>query len=315
MRKSTVTRIQMSNKETIFITGANGLLGQKLIKQLVEEGQFQVFASGRGGCRLPGDGFEYITLDIEKKEEVNQVFDEYQPDIVIHGAAMTQVDDCELNQDACYRANVTATENLIQASERYNSHFIFVSTDFIFSGEKGPLDELEEPSPVNYYGETKLIGEQVLQKSKLNWAIARTVLVYGIAHDMSRSNIILWVKKSLETGKQLQVVDDQFRTPTLAEDLAAGCILIAKQKAEGIYNISGEDFLTPYEMAIMTAEYFGLDQSLITRSDSSTFTQPAKRPPKTGFIVEKAKRELGFQPKTFRTGIAILAKQIILAGS
>lgn len=315
MRKTTVILIQMSDKEKILITGANGLLGQKLITQLVEGDEFQVLASGRGGCRLPGDGFEYITLDIEEKEEVDQVFDEYQPDIVIHGAAMTQVDDCELNQEACYRANVTATENLIQASERHNSHFIFVSTDFIFSGDKGPLDELEKPSPVNYYGETKLIGEQILQKSKLNWAIARTVLVYGIAHDMSRSNIILWVKKSLEMGKQLNVVDDQFRTPTLAEDLAAGCILIAKQKAEGIYNISGEDFLTPYEMAMMTAEYFGLDQSLITRSDSKTFTQPAKRPPKTGFIVEKAKRELGFQPKTFRMGIAILAKQIILAGS
>ncbi|MFC3880223.1 SDR family oxidoreductase [Algoriphagus namhaensis] len=303
----------MATKEKIFITGANGLLGQKLVAQLVEEGKFEVLASGRGECRLPGDGFTYVSLDITDRESVEEVFQKYQPNTVIHGAAMTQVDDCEKDREACYLANVTATENLIGAAERVKSHFIFVSTDFIFSGEKGPLTEDEEPNPVNYYGESKLIAEQKLIASSLKWAIARTVLVYGIAHDMSRTNIILWVKKSLEEGKTIQVVDDQFRTPTLAEDLAAGCILIANQKAEGVYNISGEDFLTPLDMALMTADYFGLDKSLIKKADSSTFTQPAKRPAKTGFIIEKAKNELGFQPKTFRAGIAILAKQIILA--
>ena len=303
----------MAIKEKIFITGANGLLGQKLVAQLVEAGKFEVLASGRGECRLPGDGFTYVSLDITDRKSVEQVFQKYQPIMVIHGAAMTQVDDCEKDREACNLANVTATENLIGAAEKVNSHFIFVSTDFIFSGEKGPLTEDEEPDPVNYYGESKLIAEQKLMASSLKWAIARTVLVYGIAHDMSRTNIILWVKKSLEEGKTIQVVDDQFRTPTLAEDLAAGCILIANQKAEGVYNISGEDFLTPLDMALMTADYFGLDKSLIKKADSSTFTQPAKRPAKTGFIIEKAKNELGFQPKTFRAGIAILAKQINLA--
>lgn len=305
----------METKEKIFITGANGLLGQKLVAQLVGEGKFQILASGRGKCRLPGDGFTYVSLDITDHVAVQTAFAKYEPSVVIHGAAMTQVDECEKDREACYLANVTATENLVEASEKCNAHFVFVSTDFIFSGEKGPLTEDEEPSPVNYYGESKLIAEQKLMASKLKWAIARTVLVYGIAHDMSRTNIILWVKKSLEDRKTIQVVDDQFRTPTLAEDLAAGCILIANQKAEGVYNISGEDFLTPYDMAIMTADYFELDKSLITKSDSSTFTQPAKRPLKTGFIIDKAKNELGFQPKTFRTGIGILAKQIILARS
>jgi dTDP-4-dehydrorhamnose reductase len=152
-------------------------------------------------------------------------------------------------------------------------------------------------------------------ESKTKWTIARTVLVFGIAHDMSRTNIILWVKSSLEAGKQIQVVDDQFRTPTLAEDLAAGCILIANQGATGIFNISGSDFLTPLEMAYMTADYFHLDKDLITRADSSTFSQPAKRPLRTGFIIEKARKQLGFEPKTFQTAIGFLAKQITLARS
>jgi dTDP-4-dehydrorhamnose reductase len=137
-------------------------------------------------------------------------------------------------------------------------------------------------------------------------------LVYGLANDLSRSNIILWVKSSLEAGKQIQVVDDQVRTPTLAEDLAAGCILMAEQGATGIFNISGSELLTPYQMAMETADYFGLDKSLINQTDSTLFTQPAKRPMKTGFVIEKAKNQLGYRPKTFREGISILAKQLSL---
>ncbi len=309
------TATLMPNKKKIFITGANGLLGQKLVEQLVQKDEFEVIASGKGPCRLTGAGFEYVSLEITDQDQVNQVLGEIRPEIIIHGAAITNVDTCELNQEACYEVNVKATEYLVLAGERCKSHFIFVSTDFIFSGETGPLDESAEPSPVNFYGQTKLEAEQYVMKYSTKWAIARTVLVYGIANDLSRTNIILWVKSSLEAGKEIQVVDDQFRTPTLAEDLATGCILIAERSALGIFNISGSDFLTPFQMAMMTAEYFGLDKNLIKRADSSTFSQPAKRPLKTGFIIEKARKELGFEPKTFREGIAILANQIILARS
>tara|TARA_R110002020_G_scaffold72178_2_gene185748 strand:- start:6443 stop:7360 length:918 start_codon:yes stop_codon:yes gene_type:complete len=305
----------MTSKKKVFITGANGLLGQKLVAQLVEKGEFQVFASGKGACRLPGEGFEYVSVDITDESGVEKALGEIKPDVIIHGAAMTHVDQCELNQEDCYDANVNATAYLIKAAEAAKAHFIFVSTDFIFSGEEGPLDENAEAAPVNYYGETKLQGEQLVKACQTKWSIARTVLVFGIAHDMSRTNIILWVKSSLEAGKEIQVVDDQFRTPTLAEDLAAGCILIAEQQAEGIFNISGPDFLTPYEMANITADYFGLNKELIKRADSTTFTQPAKRPLKTGFIITKAQEQLGYDPKTFRAAIGILAKQIILARS
>ncbi|MCE7057404.1 SDR family oxidoreductase [Algoriphagus sp. AGSA1] len=307
------TAIPMSNRRKVFITGANGLLGQKLVAQLLEKDGFLVVASGRGECRLPGNGFDYVSLDISDEKEVEKVLSELCPDIIIHGAAMTHVDECELNQEACYDANVNATSYLVNAAEKIKAHFIFVSTDFIFSGEEGPLDENAAPAPVNYYGETKLECEQLVKACNTKWAIVRTVLVFGIAHDMSRTNIVLWVKSSLEAGKEIQVVDDQFRTPTLAEDLATGCILIAEKEAEGVFNIAGPDFLTPYEMANIIAEYFGLNKGLIKRADSSTFSQPAKRPLKTGFLIDKAREQLGFEPKTFQTAIGILAKQINLA--
>jgi dTDP-4-dehydrorhamnose reductase len=308
---------QSNNKPKILITGANGLLGQKLVEQLVQQGNFEVIATGRGPCRLSGSGFTYQTLDIENEQEVEQHLLLLSPEVIIHGAAMTHVDECEKHQEACYRANVLATKYLVAAAEKIQSHFIFVSTDFIFSGLDGqnPYTEDAVADPVNYYGQTTLEGEELLKRSNLKWAIARTVLVYGLANDLSRTNIILWVKASLEAGKQIQVVDDQVRTPTLAEDLAAGCILLAEQGATGIFNISGSELLTPYQMAMQTADYFGLNKELIVRTDSTQFTQPARRPMKTGFVIEKAKNQLGFSPKTFREGIGILAKQIILAHS
>jgi dTDP-4-dehydrorhamnose reductase len=120
---------------------------------------------------------------------------------------------------------------------------------------------------------------------------------------------VLWVRDSLRAGKEIKVVNDQFRTPTLAEDLAQGCWLAAKHNATGIYHISGRELLTPYQMALQVADYFGLDAALIEKVDASPFTQPAKRPARTGFIITKAEQELGYQPHSFTEGIALLARQ------
>jgi dTDP-4-dehydrorhamnose reductase len=249
-------------------------------------------------------------MDVTEPSDVESVISKTKPDVIIHTAAMTNVDHCETQREACWKANVTAVEHLVRVCEKYNVHLIHVSTDFIFDGSHGPLDENEKPAPVNYYGESKLAAEQAVQNSKLKWAILRTVLVYGITNDMSRSNIVLWVKNSLEQGKTIQVVNDQWRTPTLAEDLAMGCYLAAKKKATGVYNISGKDFLSPFDIAQKTAAYFKLDNSLIKATDSTQFKQPAKRPLTTGFIIDKARKELGYEPKSFDEGIAVLAGQI-----
>jgi dTDP-4-dehydrorhamnose reductase len=249
-------------------------------------------------------------MDITDKVQVREVIDRIQPTVIIHTAAMTNVDMCESAKDDCWKQNVNAVEYLVEAAERNNTFLLHVSTDFIFDGKNGPYKEDAEANPISFYGWSKYAAEKIVINSNIRWAIARTVLVYGIAHDMSRTNIILWVKKSLEDGKNIKVVTDQWRTPTLAEDLAKGCALIAEQEAEGIFNISGKDFLTPYEMAIMTADYFGLDKSLISQADSTTFTQPAKRPPRTGFDLTKSREVLGYEPVSFTEGIGILADQI-----
>jgi dTDP-4-dehydrorhamnose reductase len=249
-------------------------------------------------------------MDITDAEAVAQVIGAEKPDYIINTAAMTNVDQCETEREKCRQVNVHAVANLIAAAADHNSFLLHLSTDFIFSGEYGPLAEDASPAPVNYYGESKLEAERLLQQSSINWAIARTALVYGITPNMSRSNIILWVKNSLEGSKSINVVDDQFRTPTLAEDLAMGCWLIVKHRAKGIFHISDQDIYTPYDMALQTARHFQLDLSLINRTDASAFSQPAKRPPKTGFIIEKAKKELGYQPHSLAQGLALMERQL-----
>jgi dTDP-4-dehydrorhamnose reductase len=303
----------LEKNKKILITGSNGLLGQKLVNLLIEVPNVTLFATAKGENRLPNKtGYTYLSVDITKKAEVENAVNSIDPDVVIHTAAMTNVDQCETEQALCWEMNVKAVEYLVKACEKTDAFLIHLSTDFIFDGIAGPYDENASPNPISYYGESKLAAESVLKSSKIRWAIARTVLVYGIVADMSRSNIILWVKKSLEDGKTINVVTDQFRTPTLAEDLAIGCWLIAKKEYKGIFNISGKDLLTPYEMAIKTADFFGLDKTLIIPADSATFTQTAKRPPKTGFIIDKAIAQLGFHPHTFEQGIKLVAKQISL---
>ncbi|TAE23854.1 MAG: NAD(P)-dependent oxidoreductase [Cytophagales bacterium] len=299
----------------ILITGANGLLGQKLVGLLAPDPDIHLIATARGDNRLPfSEGYTYRSMDITNRQQVLNVLSETQPDAVIHGAAMTDVDKCELQKDDCWLQNVTAVEHIVEACAQTGAFLCHVSTDFIFDGAAGPYDEQAEGNPISFYGWSKYAAETVVRRSPVRWGIARTVLVYGIAHDMSRSNIILWVKKSLEDGKNIRVVTDQFRSPTLAEDLAAGCSLIAKQQAEGIFNISGKEVLTPYEMAIQTADYFGLDKSFITQADGSTFTQTARRPPRTGFIIDKARTVLGYNPHSFAEGIALLADQVAARG-
>jgi dTDP-4-dehydrorhamnose reductase len=297
----------------LLITGANGLLGQKLVHALGAHPEISTLATGLGSCRIqnPPSNVAYQTCDLSIPEEVEKVFSKFRPDVVVHAAAMTNVDTCELNPAECRKQNVTATRHVIQSCEALGAHLIHLSTDFIFDGTSGPYVEEDLPNPISVYGESKLEAEKLVQNSTCPWAIVRTILVYGIAPGLSRSNIILWVKSSLEQGKEIQVVDDQFRTPTLAEDLADGCLRIATQKATGVFHISGKDFLTPYAMAMKTAAYFGLDSGKIKKASAATFSQPARRPPKTGFKIEKARKVLGYEPHSFEEGIRILEKQIL----
>lgn len=290
----------------ILITGANGFLGYYLVQQLLAKGH-EVIATGRGKRRLPpelGAGLIYESMDFTDPYRVHDVFERYAPEVVIHAGAMTKPDECEDNQWKAYVTNVEGTLNVLLNAEEYHSFFVFLSTDFVFDGEKGMYKEDDVRSPVNFYGKTKMEAEDAVMEYPHDHAIVRTVLVYG-KPQVGRQNIITVVKTKLEKGEEYSVVDDQVRTPTFVEDLARGIISIVERKAFGTFHISGKDVMTPYQMAVRTAEMLGLNASLLKRVDSASFSQPAKRPARTGFDLGKARRELGFEPVSFEEGLRL----------
>ena len=289
----------------ILVTGANGLAGQHLVKQLLETTSYNVIATGRGVSRLPFTDarLRYHALDIRNGAAATAFYMDTGADAIIHSAAMTLPDDCEINKTTCWDINVTATRFLSEAAKQLNAYFIYLSTDFVFDGEKGMYKEADSAAPVNYYGSSKLAAEKAVMECGLNATIIRTCLVYGNILQGSRSNIISWVKESLQQRKQIKVVSDQLRTPTYVEDFVNGILLALEQKTQGIFHISGADILTPYDMALATAYHLGLDASLIEKVDASVFKQAAQRPAKTGFDISKAKKILGYQPVDFKTGL------------
>ncbi len=298
--------------KTVLVTGSNGLLGQKITAKIIAEGGVNLIATSKGVNRYKvHGGYIYTEMDILDQHQIKSVIEKFRPDVIIHTAALTNVDTCHTQNDLAYQLNVVATQTLLKICEDYGIHFIHLSTDFVFDGLNGPYREDSVPNPVSYYGETKLQAEEIVKKSSGKWTILRTILVYGILDDMSRSNIVLWAKGALEKGEPLNVVNDQWRMPTLAEDLADACLLSVELESTGVYHISGKDMMSISQLVYRVADFWNLDGSLINEVSASTLNQAAKRPLKTGFILDKAKTELNYQPHSFEEGLAIVRKQLM----
>lgn len=291
----------------ILITGSNGLLGQKIVRQALKKGII-FLATSKGENRNPDCPSEnYQSLDICKEDDIAFLFTDFQPTHVIHTAAITNVDACELNPEECELVNVIASRYLFEASQKINAHFQLLSTDFIFDGEKGNYKETDEPNPLSVYAKSKVDGEALLLNSDYkNHSIVRTIIVYGIGNNLSRNNIICWAKEALGKGQEMNIIDDQFRAPTWADDLAWACLRICELNKTGIYHISGPETLSIYSIVERVANFYKLSTDSLTKTDSSTLNQPAKRPPRTGFDLSKSRNELGYNPKTLEETLRLI---------
>ena len=282
----------------ILITGSNGLLGQKIVAQLLKKGS-TFLATSLGENRNEECPTEnYLRMDICNPEEITEVFQTFQPSHVIHTAALTNVDTCELDPDACQRINVDAVATLANVCQLNGIHFQLLSTDFVFDGTKGNYKEEDEPNPLSVYARSKVAAEHIVAKSpNLNASIVRTIIVYGTGQNLSRSNIVLWAKEALQKGQEISIIDDQFRAPTWADDLAWACIRICELNYTGIFHISGPETMSIYEIVARIAKHYHLSLDKVKRTSSANLNQPAKRPPRTGFDLSKAHSKLNYNPK------------------
>ena len=294
----------------ILITGSNGLLGQKLITAL--KSSATVLATSRGENIINDrSGYQYQNLDITSEKDIKSTILKFKPDAVINTAAMTNVDACEDERETCDKINVHAVQYLADACASIGAHLVHISTDFIFDGEDGPYTEDDVANPISYYGLSKWKSEQLLHASDCDWSILRTIIIYGTADNLKRNNIVLWGRGALKKGEPLNIINDQFRSPTLAEDLAEACILAVNKKAIGTFHVSGKDIMSIYDMVKRMAKFYECDTSKINSISTATLNQKAPRPPKTGFVLNKAFSELGYQPHSFEEGLSILEKQLL----
>lgn len=295
----------------ILLTGSNGLLGQKLVHLLSVKGEVTLLATSTGPDRITtASGYEYRTLDITDESAVMKVVTDFAPTAIINTAAMTNVDACEADEEGCRRLNVDAVKYLLKAAEEVGAKLVHLSTDFVFNGEDGPYSEDDLPDPLSIYAQSKYESEGVLMRSDYtDWVIARTIIVYGVSEAMSRNNIVLWARQALLKGDEMNIVNDQWRSPTLAEDLAMGCWLAVEKDAEGIYHLSGPETYSIIELVYAVAEFYGFSTANVKPISSATLSQAAKRPPRTGFILDKAKKELGYAPRTLHQGLAMIDEQ------
>ncbi len=289
----------MRNK--ILITGSNGLLGQKLIQFFSLHSDYNVIGCSRGENRITSvDNFTYFSVDITDNNIFSEILNTVKPSIIINCAAMTNVDLCEEKKEECDKINVDVVNNITTFCKENNTKFIHLSTDFIFDGKKGYYKEDDVPNPVNYYGKSKLKSEIIIKGNLTNYAIIRTILVYGTTENTNRGNIVSWVKNNLEAEKEINVVNDQLRMPTLVDDLVKAIALILQKDAVGVFHISSNELLSIYETALLVADVFDLDVNKITSIPTSKLNQPAKRPFRTGFDLKKSELVLGFKPKSFK---------------
>jgi dTDP-4-dehydrorhamnose reductase len=295
----------------ILLTGSNGLLGQKIVPLLLSRSDVTFLATARGDNRHPLQAtLAFQSLDLTDPAAVSAAFASFRPTVVINTAAQTQVDYCETHREACDAVNVYAVDHLAQCCAQHGARLVHISTDFVFDGRSGPYREADMPQPVNYYGQSKLRGEQAIEASGAPYAILRTILLYGVTPAMSRSNIVLWAKKTLEAGQPIKAVNDQWRCPTLAEDLAEATVQAALRGAEGLFHIGGPDLLRIDELLRRIADFWQLDTSLISEIDSASLSQKAQRPGRTGLVIDKARAELGYQPHDLAAGLALVDQQL-----
>lgn len=291
----------------LLITGASGLLGLEISKKALHKG-YDVYSAYHKHEKTYG---KPVKLDIRDYKSVEKTFKEIKPDFTIHAAALTDLDRCEQEKEHAWDVNAHGTMNIVEQSKNFRTFLVYVSTDYVFSGEKGLYVETDEPNPVNYYGRTKLMGEQEVKNSQSKWCIARPSVIYGAFPVAGKHNFALWLIRELQKGKDIDIVADQWVSPTLNTNLAEMILEIVEKHLTGIYHLAGASRISRLQFAQMLADTFNLDRNAIKPSTLEKMNWLAKRPKDSSLNVSKATRILTNRPMKIEEALKKLKTELI----
>jgi dTDP-4-dehydrorhamnose reductase len=287
-----------------LVTGSAGLIGQNVVQDL-EKQKHEVYSAFHDN--KPTDGIPTI-LDLADFEEIKQAMHKIKPDVVIHLAAMTNVDLCETEKELAYTLNSKATETLANETAKIKSFFVYVSTDYVFDGKIGMKNEKDAPNPLGNYGKTKLEGELSLNNLASNWVILRTSTPFGI-HSKKKS-FPLWVKENLESKKEIKVLVDQFTSPTYVPNLSKMIVEVATKQINGIIHLAGATRISRYDFALMIGKKLGLDTTLLIKAKIDDMNWKAQRPKDSSLDVTKASEILKEKPMDIEQSIELFLSQL-----
>ena len=290
----------------ILVTGGSGLLGSRISEIAVNQGHevYSTYNTHYSPHGIP------IKMDLMDEGSCKRAFQKANPEIVIHCAALTNVDLCETNKDIAWKINVEGTRKIAELCKRHGCFLILISTDYVFDGVKGLYSEADKPSPINYYGYTKLKAEEVVKETLREYCIARTSVIFGSRPAAGKINFALWVLKSLKGGKRVNIVTDQVNSPTLNSNLANMLLEVAERRLTGIYHLAGSTPISRYDFATFLAEEFKLNKELIQPTTSDKIDWVARRPKNTSLDVTKASVILNNKPISIREAVRELRKEL-----
>ena len=303
----------------LLVVGGSGLLGFKVAGLAVRE-QFETYAT-YNFRPIQLEGCDCLELDKTFREDTLARIKKIKPDVVIDTAAVHNVDYCEAHRDEAWTVNVVGTRNVADACKEVGAKMIYISTDYVFDGKKGFYSEEDTPTPLHFYAETKLEAENVVKEVGIKYAIARPSVIYGwnpgeLAGLRSSSrksmNFVVWTIDKLRKGEKINIVTDQYSSPTLADNLAEALLALSRSERQGLYHTAGKTCLNRFEFAKKIAEMFEFDGNLIKPVTSDVLRQIAERPKRCCLNVSKAERELGVRFLTVEEGLMKMKEQIAL---
>jgi dTDP-4-dehydrorhamnose reductase len=290
----------------ILVTGASGLLGSK-VAQMATLQALDTYASYNDH---PVSKNNSIRIDLQNPDQVRDAIHSVKPDYVIHCAAMSDVDKCEVNQKLAWNINVDGTRAIIKASEAVGASLVFVSTDYVFKGDVGGYREEDATNPINHYGYTKLQAELLVRKMKGDWTIVRPSVIYGSVPAAGKVNFALWIIDKLKRMEHVKIITDQWVSPTLNTNLSRMILEVIQRRLTGVYHLAGATPISRYDFAVKISAEFNLDKGLISPSSWKNMNWAAKRPINSSLKVEKATKTLNAKPMIINEALSQLRKEI-----